>query len=95
MNRAHRSLWTLTALAIFAAGLVSRALTAPAGPASDVLFGASVLLLLGTATLLARVIRYLSRTSTTRSGSTPSRPDRGRTLQPDTAAWRNTPEAGG
>jgi hypothetical protein len=78
MNRAHRSLWTLTALSILAAGLVSQALTAPAGPRSDVLFAGSLALLLITAPLLAHVIRYLSRTSITRPSTTPSRLTRGR-----------------
>jgi hypothetical protein len=61
MHRAHRSLWTLTALTILAAGLVSQALTARAGPVSDGLLALSVVLLLITGTLLIRVLRYLSR----------------------------------
>ena len=61
MHRAHRSLWTLTALTTLAAGLASQALTAPAGPISDGLLALSVLLLLTSGTLLIRVIRYLSR----------------------------------
>ncbi len=61
MHRAHRSLWTLTALTTLAAGLVSQALTAPAGPISDGLLALSVVLLLITGTLLIRVLRYLSR----------------------------------
>jgi hypothetical protein len=73
MHRAHRSLWILTALAVFSAGLVSRALTAPAGPVSDVLFAASLLLLLISATLLARVIRYLSQTSAAQTRTAPKR----------------------
>jgi uncharacterized membrane protein len=61
MHRAHRSLWILTALTILAAGLVSQALTARAGPVSDGLLALSVLLLVVTGTLLIRVLRYLSR----------------------------------
>ena len=76
MHRARRSLWTLTALAILSAGLVSRALTAPAGPISDVLFAASLLLLLTTATLLTRVIRYLSPTGPAPTRITANRPRR-------------------
>jgi uncharacterized membrane protein len=75
MDRAHRSLWILTALTIFAAGLVSQALAATAGPLSDVLVAASLLLLTITGTLLVRVLRYLSRT-TARSSTAPRRPDR-------------------
>jgi hypothetical protein len=78
MTRAHRSLWTLTALTILAAGLVSQALTAPAGPASDALFAASLLLLITTATLLGRVIRYLSRATPSGSSTPPDRPRRSR-----------------
>ncbi len=61
MDRAHRSLWILTVLTILAAGVVSQALSATAGPISDVLFAASLLLLVITGTLLVRVIRYLGR----------------------------------
>lgn len=60
MDRAHRSLWILTALTILATGLVSQSLTATAGPVSDVLFAASLVLLIVSGTLLVRVIRYLS-----------------------------------
>jgi hypothetical protein len=74
MNRAHRSLWILIVLAIFSAGLVSRGLTAPAGPVSDVLLAASLLLLLISATLLAWITRYLSRTSAAPTRTTPRRP---------------------
>ena len=74
MNRAHRSLWVLTALAVLAVGLVSRALTATAGPLSDGLLAGSLLLLVITGTLLVRVLRYLS--------ATPHRPTRARRAHP-------------
>lgn len=61
MTRAHRSLWILLALTVLAAGLLAQTLAGPASPAADVLLAASALLLLTTATLLARVLRYLSR----------------------------------
>ncbi len=77
MHRAHRSLWTLTALTTLAAGLVSQALTAPAGPISDGLLALSVLLLLTSGTLLIRVIRYLSRaTAPAEPGNVAHHPDR-------------------
>ena len=62
MNRAHRSMWVLTALALLAVGLVSQSLTASAGPVSDGLLAGSLLLLVITGTLLVRVLRYLSAT---------------------------------
>lgn len=61
MDRAHRSLWILTALVILATGLVSQFLSAAAGPVSDVLLATSLVLLVVSGTLLVRVIRYLSR----------------------------------
>ena len=61
MTRAQRSLWVLTALTILAAGLVAQALTAPASLGTHILLTASVLLLAVSATLLARVLRYLTR----------------------------------
>ena len=74
-HRAQRSLWILTALAILAAGLVSQALTAPAGPVSDALLALSVLLLVITGTLLARVVRFLSRASGPAGSNTAHAPE--------------------
>jgi uncharacterized protein (DUF58 family) len=76
MHRAHHSLWILTALAILSAGLVSQALAATGGPVSDAMFAASLLLLLISATLLARVMRYVSRTSAAQTRTAPGRPRR-------------------
>ena len=70
MHRAHRSLWTLTALTILATGLVSQALTGRAGPVSDGMLALSVILLLITGTLLIRVVRYLSRAGTAAESTT-------------------------
>ncbi len=61
MTRAQRSLWVLTALTILAAGLVAQALAAPAGLGTHIQLAASLLLLAVSATLLARVLRYLTR----------------------------------
>lgn len=61
MTRAHRSLWILTALTVLAAGLLAQALARPAHLATHVELVASLLLLVTSATLLARVLRYLSR----------------------------------
>jgi uncharacterized membrane protein len=77
MHRAHRSLWILTALTVLAAGLVSQALTARAGPVSDGLLALSVVLLVITGTLLTRVLRYLSRAAApAASRNTADHPDR-------------------
>jgi hypothetical protein len=46
---------------IFAAGPVTQALAAPAGPGSDIVLAGSGLLLAASAFLLVRVSRFLSR----------------------------------
>jgi ABC-type branched-subunit amino acid transport system permease subunit len=59
MQRAHLSFWTLTAVAIVAAGSAAQALAAPAGAAADVVLVVSLLLLATTIFLLIRVMRHL------------------------------------
>lgn len=49
--------WVLTLLAILATGLAGQALAAPAGPAADVQFFGSLLLLAVSVALLVRVLR--------------------------------------
>lgn len=61
MHRAQRSLWILTASTVFAAGLVSQALAARPGVGTDLLLGASLVILSVSAALLVRVTRYLTR----------------------------------
>ncbi len=59
MPRAHRSLIILTVMTILTTGLASQALSGPAGTASDIQLGASLLLLITSTILLVRVLRYL------------------------------------
>ena len=63
MHRAHRSLWVLTAVTILTAGAVAQTLAAPAGPLTDVLLMAALLVLAISTTLLVRVLRHLTRTA--------------------------------
>ncbi len=79
MTRAHRSLWTLTAITVLAAGLTAQALAQPAGLGTHIQLAASLLLLAVAATLLGRVLRYLSRPaapSPSRSSPSQSSPQR-------------------
>lgn len=63
MNRAHRSLWILTALTLLATGIIAQALAAPAGTPADVTLAAGAILLAVSSTLLVRVVRFLFRTA--------------------------------
>ena len=60
MSRAHRSLIILTVLTTLAAGFLANALAGPATVGSDIQVAASALLLVGSAVLLGRVLRFLS-----------------------------------
>ncbi len=59
MTRAQRSLAILTALTIFATGLLSQALSSRSGVLADVQAAGALLLLLISATLLVRTLRAL------------------------------------
>ena len=61
MHRAQRSFWILTASTVFSAGFVSHALAAHAGVGTDLLLGASLVILSVSVALLVRVTRYLTR----------------------------------
>lgn len=63
-TRAQVSFWTLTAVVILAVGLTAQALAAPAGPGTDIVLVASLLLLATSAFRLTRVMRALLRTGT-------------------------------
>ncbi|TQJ92481.1 hypothetical protein [Streptomyces sp. SLBN-31] len=64
MSRAQVSLWTLTAVAVLAAGGTAQALAAPASTAADITVAAGLLLLFVSGALLFRVLRHLLRSST-------------------------------
>jgi ABC-type branched-subunit amino acid transport system permease subunit len=74
MQRAHLSFWTLTAIAVVAAGSAAQALAAPAGTAADVVLAVSLLLLATTMFLLIRVIRHLLRPDRSTTRDAPPRP---------------------
>ncbi|MFF4041311.1 hypothetical protein [Streptomyces sp. NPDC001816] len=61
MSRAQVSLWTLTAVAVLAAGGTAQALAAPASTAADITVAAGLLLLTISGLLLYRVLRHLLR----------------------------------
>jgi len=71
MTRAHRSLWILTALTTLTAGVLAQALATPASLTADIVVVLSALLLAVSATLLARVIRHLTRPAGTRHPQPP------------------------
>jgi len=83
-GRAQVSFWTLTAVVILAVGLTARALAAPAGPGSDIVLVASLLLLAASAFLLTRVMRALLRTGT------PTRAQPGGQTQPSPRTARSS-----
>lgn len=60
VRRAEVSFWILTTVTTLAAGVVAQILTATAGPATHLELAASLLLLAVSATLLVRVLRYLT-----------------------------------
>ena len=72
MTRAHLSFWILTILTVLAAGQVAGALARPAGLGTHLVLAGSVLLLAVSATLLARVLRHLTRP--TQPSSSPQAP---------------------
>ncbi len=61
MSRAQRSLVVLTAVTVLSVGLLAQALSSPGGIGADVLTATSLLLLIFSATLLVRVLRFLTR----------------------------------
>jgi high-affinity Fe2+/Pb2+ permease len=69
MTRAQRSLVILTGVTVLSAGLLAQALAAPPGVGADVLVAVSLLLLLVSATLLVRVLRYLARAASAGANS--------------------------
>ncbi|MFD8495793.1 hypothetical protein [Amycolatopsis sp. NPDC059657] len=60
MTRAHRSLLILTALTVLALGTLADGLARSAGIGADVQVAASAVLLIVSALLLVRVLRYLT-----------------------------------
>jgi hypothetical protein len=68
MRRAELSFWILTVVTTLAIGVVALTLSAPATLATHLQLAGSLILLAGSATLLLRVLRHLTRTQTPPDG---------------------------